>query len=142
MFARSISIRLKPNSVAEFTQLIEKETLPLLRKQKGFQDEMTFVAPGGTEAVGISLWDQKENADVYSRDAYPGVLKALGKVVEGTPEVRTYEVCNSTFHKIAAQAAATNRSFAERPAQSVHSGSANRNLHSKGNQVTKCLHQL
>ena len=106
MFARIVSIRLKPNNVAEFTQLIEKETLPLLRKQKGFQDEMTFVAPGGTEAVGISLWDQKENADVYSRDAYPGVLKALGKVVEGTPQVRTYEVCNSTFHKIAARAAA------------------------------------
>jgi len=106
MFARSISIRLKPNSVAEFTQLIEKETLPLLRKQKGFQDEVTFVAPGGTEAVGISLWDQKENADVYSRDAYPGVLKALGKVVELTPQVRTYEVCYSTFHKSAARAAA------------------------------------
>jgi len=52
------------------------------------------------------LWDQRENADVYSRDAYPRVLKALGKVVEGTPQVRTYEVCNSTFHKIAAQAAA------------------------------------
>jgi hypothetical protein len=56
MFARSISIRLKPNSVAEFTQLIEKETLPLLRKQKGFQDEMTFVAPGrgsrGNQFVG------------------------------------------------------------------------------------------
>ena len=106
MFARSVSIHLKLNSVAEFTQLIEKETLPLLRKQKGFQDEMTFVAPGGTEAVGISLWDRKENADVYSRDAYPGVLKALGKVVEGIPQVRTYEVCNSTFHKIAARAAA------------------------------------
>jgi len=106
MFARSISIHLKPNSVADFTRLIEKETLPMLRKQKGFRDEVTFVTSGGTEAVGISLWDQKENADAYSRDAYPGVLKALGKVVEGTPQVRTYEVCNSTFHKIAAQAAA------------------------------------
>jgi hypothetical protein len=106
MFARSISIHLKPNSVADFTQLIEKETLPMLRKQKGFKDEVTFVAPGGTEAIGISLWDQKENADAYSRDAYPGVLRALGKVVEGTPEVQTYEVCNSTFHNIAAQVAA------------------------------------
>ena len=106
MFARSISIHLKPNSVADFTQLIEKETLPMLRKQKGFRDEVTFVAPGGTEAIGISLWDQKENADAYSRDAYPGVLKALGEVVEGTPQVHTYEVCNSTFHKIAAQVAA------------------------------------
>jgi hypothetical protein len=106
MFARSISMRLKPNTVSEFTQLIEKETLPTLRKQKGFQDEITFVVPGGAEALGISLWDKKENAEAYSRDAYPGVLKALGKVVEGTPQVRTYEVCNSTFHKIAAQVAA------------------------------------
>ena len=107
MFARNVSpSNLKPNSVADFTQLIEKETLPMLRKQKGFKDEVTFVAPGGTEAIGISLWDQKENADAYSRDAYPGVLKALGKVVEGTPEVQTYEVCNSTFHNIAAQVAA------------------------------------
>jgi len=106
MFARSVSIHLKPNSVAEFTQLIEKEALPLLRKQKGFRDEMILVVPGGAEALGISLWDQKENAEAYVRDAYPGVLKALGKVVEGTPQVRIYEVCNSTFHKIAAQAAA------------------------------------
>ncbi len=106
MFARSISVRLRRNSVAEFTRLIEKEALPLLRRQKGFQDEMTFVVPGGAEAIGISLWDQKENADAYSRDAYPGVLKTLEKVVEGSPQVRTYEVCNSTFHKIAAQVAA------------------------------------
>jgi len=106
MFARSISIHLKPNSVADFTRLIETEALPMLRKQKGFRDEVTFVAPGGADAFGISLWDQKENADAYSRDAYAGVLKALGKVVEGTPQVHTYEVCNSTFHKIAAQVAA------------------------------------
>ena len=104
MFARSISTHLKPNSVAEFTRLIEKEALPLLRKQKGFRDELTFVVPGGAEAVGISLWNQKENADAYGRDAYPGLLKVLGKVVEGTPEVRTYEVCNSTIKQIIARA--------------------------------------
>jgi len=102
MFARSVSIRLKTNSVAEFTRLIENAALPVLRKQKGFQDELTFVVPGGGEAVAISLWDEKENADSYGRNAYPDVLKALGRVVEGTPQVRTFEVCNSTFHKIAA----------------------------------------
>jgi hypothetical protein len=106
MFARSVAMRLKPNSVTAFTQMIEKETLPQLRKQKGFQDEITFVVPGGAEAVGISLWDQKENADAYGRDSYPGVLKALANVVEGTPQVRTYEVANSTFHKISAHVAA------------------------------------
>jgi hypothetical protein len=78
----------------------------VLRKQKGFQDEITFVAPGGAEAVGISLWDQKENAEAYGRGAYPEVLKLLGRLVEGTPQVRTYEVSNSTFHNIAARVAA------------------------------------
>jgi len=106
MFARSVSIRLKPNSVAEFTRLIETEALPMLRKQKGFQDEITFVTPNGTDVVAISLWHQKENADAYSRDAYPGLLKTLGRVVEGTPQVHTYEVASSTFHKIAAHVTA------------------------------------
>jgi len=104
MFARSVSIRLKNNSVAEFTRLIENNALPLLRKQEGFQDELTFVVPGGAEAVAISLWDEKQNADSFGRNAYAEVLKALGSVVEGTPQVRTFEVCNSTFHKIAAPA--------------------------------------
>ncbi len=106
MFARNVSMRLKPNSVAEFTRALENEVLPLLRKQKGFQDEIAFVASGGTEAIGISLWDQKENAEAYDRGTYPQVLNALSKVVEGTPQVHTYEVSNSTFHKIAARLAA------------------------------------
>jgi len=106
MFARSVSIRLKPNSAGQFTKLIEEEALPLLRKQKGFRDEVTLVAPGGTDAVAISLWDQQQNADAYSRDAYPGLLKSLGRVIEGTPQVHTYEVANSSFHKIAAHVAA------------------------------------
>jgi hypothetical protein len=104
MYARTVNLHLKRNSVAELTQTIDKEVIPLLRKQKGFQDEITFVVPGGTEAVAISLWDEKENAEAYGRTAYPQVLRALAKVVEGTPQVQTSEVCNSTFHKIAAHA--------------------------------------
>ena len=106
MFARSLSIRLKTNSVAEFTRVIEKDALPLLRRQKGFQDELTFIVPGGQEAVGISLWDKQENAEAYSRGSYAEVLKALAKVLDGTPQVQTWDVCNSTVHKIAASVAA------------------------------------
>ncbi len=105
MFARHVSMLLKPNSAPEFTKTIEQEILPLLRKQKGFQDVITFVASDGREAIGISLWDQKENAEAYKSGTYPEVLKALAKVAEGTPQVRTFEVANSTFHKIAARAA-------------------------------------
>jgi len=98
-------MHLKPKSVAEFTRTIENEVLPVLRKQKGFQDELTFVDPNETEALGISLWDSKTNADAYDRATYPQVLKALSKVIDGKPQVRTYDVCNSTFHKIAAHVA-------------------------------------
>lgn len=103
MFARNVSMRLKPNSAAEFKRTLEKDIMPLLRNQSGFADELTFLGSDGTEVVAISLWDKKENADVYSRDAYPKVLKGLAKVVEGTPVVRTYEVSSSTFHKIPAR---------------------------------------
>ena len=50
--------------------------------------------------VGISVWDNKENADAYSREGYPEVQRLLSKVIEGTPEVRTYEVSVSTFPKL------------------------------------------
>jgi hypothetical protein len=103
MYARNVSLNLKPNSANEFTETFERDILPLLRKQNGFKDEITFLGSDGKDAVAISLWDRKENADVYSREIYPQVLKGLAKVVAGTPEVHAYEVANSTFHKIAAR---------------------------------------
>ena len=103
MYARNVSMHLKGNTAGEFTQTFEKDILPLLRKQNGFKDEITFLGSNGKDALAISLWDRKESADVYSRDTYPQVLKGLAKVVDGTPEVQAYEVANSTCHKIAAQ---------------------------------------
>ncbi len=102
MYTRNVSIKLKANSAPEFTRTLEKEILPLLRKQKGFKDEISFVAPERNEAVAISFWDKKESAEAYNREKYPEVLKALSRVVEGTPKVETFEVANSTSHQIAA----------------------------------------
>ena len=103
MFARNVTLHLKTNTAPEFTRTLETDVLPLLRKQNGFKDEITFVAPDGGEAIAISLWDRKESAEAYGRDTYPEVLKSLAKVIEGTPEVLNYEVANSTCHKIAAR---------------------------------------
>jgi heme-degrading monooxygenase HmoA len=105
MFTRHVTIKLKANSAAEFTRVIENEIIPLLRKQKGFRDEVTFVVPERSEAIALSFWDTKEDAEAYNRTGYQEVLKTLSKVVEGDPKIETYEVANSTFHKIAAQVA-------------------------------------
>ena len=61
MFARRVYMHLKPTSVEELTQRMEKEVIPLLRKQKGFQDEIMFIAPGGKDAVSYT------HLDVYKR---------------------------------------------------------------------------
>lgn len=104
MFTRNVTMKLKANTAPEFNRLIENEILPLLRKQRGFRDEITFVAPERLEAVAISFWETKENAENYNRTGYPEILKIVEKVVDGTPKVETFELSNSTFHKLAAKA--------------------------------------
>jgi hypothetical protein len=102
MFAREVTMNLKPDSQAKFTHKLEKVIIPILRLQKGFKDELSMLVSGGRKAVAISLWDNKENADTYNSVKYAEVLKDMTDVIEGTPHVETYEVSNSTWYKIAA----------------------------------------
>ena len=105
MYTRNVNMKLKANNAPEFTRTLENEVIPVLRKQKGFKDEVTLVAPERNEAVAISFWDRKDDAEVYNREKYPEILKILSKVVEGSPRVELFEVANSTSHRIAAKAA-------------------------------------
>lgn len=100
MFARRISRDLKPNMANDFTEHLKKEVVPILQEQKGFKDEMEFLAPDGTKVFTISLWDRKESAETYAREAFPKVEKILAPCVEGVCRVETFEVPYSTFHKI------------------------------------------
>jgi heme-degrading monooxygenase HmoA len=102
MYTRNIRINLKAGSVPEFTRLLENEIIPLLRQQKGFQDEISFVAPERNEAVAVSFWDNQENAEAYSHVAYLDVLRVLSKVAAGMPILDTFEVGTSTFRQMAA----------------------------------------
>jgi hypothetical protein len=105
MFVRNVSLRLKPNTLSEFTRIFEKEVIPMLRKQSGFRDEIAFAFPGELDVVAISLWDTKEYAEAYKTAGYPDVLKILDKVLDGNPKVQVSDVISSTIHKPAAVAA-------------------------------------
>ena len=100
MFARIVSVQLKPNAASQFTEILEKRILPSLRKQRGFKDEMLFLVPGAPEVVAISLWDSKEDVEAYDRAGYPEIKKLLANVIEKTPEVKTYQLGLSTLHKL------------------------------------------
>ena len=101
MFTRHVIMNLKPNTTTAFTDVIEGKVLPLLRKQKGFRDLITFCAPDRSEAIAISFWDTKEEAGTYNVTGYPEVLKTLNGIIEGTPRVGTAEVVTSTFKNLA-----------------------------------------
>jgi len=100
MFARNVSVHLKSNMLSEYGNVFESQVLPLLRKQKGFRDEITIASSNALEVTAISLWDNKSDAEAYNTSAYPEVVKSFSKVIDGTPRVQTCEVVNSTFHKI------------------------------------------
>ena len=63
-------MQLKPESLSEFTQLMEEEVIPLLRKQHGFTDEIAFVRPSGTVAIGITLLEREGERDSYPPGVY------------------------------------------------------------------------
>jgi len=106
MFARNVSLRLKPNTLSEFTRIFDKEVIPMLRKQSGFRDEIIFAVPGELDVVAISLWDTKDYAEAYNTAGYPEVLKILNTVLNGTPKVQVSNVISSTVHMAAGVKAA------------------------------------
>jgi len=101
MFGRQVTLKLKANSATELSRIAEDEILPILRKQKGFRDETTFIAPERFEAIANSFWDTKADAEAYDHTAYAEVLKTLSNVIDGTPTVKTFDFVSSTFQKAA-----------------------------------------
>jgi hypothetical protein len=104
MFARNVSFNLKSNMLPDYTRTFDKDILPLLRKQNGFKDEITFAGPGEIDVTAISLWENKTDAEAYNSNVYPQVLKTMARFIEGTPKVQTADVVTSTLHKIAVHA--------------------------------------
>ena len=105
MYTWNIRIKLRPGCLMEFKRLLEQKIIPLLRTQKGFQDEITLIASKRNEALAISFWDNQESAEAYNHVAYLDVLRALSKVIVSMPVIETFEVADSTLHEIGASAA-------------------------------------
>jgi quinol monooxygenase YgiN len=101
MFARNVTFRVKPNHVKDVTSKFETEILPILSKANGFRDQITMFREND-ETTAISLWNNKEQLDAYTKDTDPQVAKLLEPFITGVPEVRTYTVSGSTSHKYVA----------------------------------------
>jgi hypothetical protein len=102
MFARKLCIYLKNDGALAFRLKVEREIVPLLRKQRGFVEQITFLYLNGREVQAFDLWETAEDAEAYNRETYPQIIRMLASVIEGSPRIETFEVLNSTMHKAGA----------------------------------------
>ncbi len=106
-FARIVTVKLKPGVGPDYARTIDEVVIPIMRKCAGFRDEIAMVSTDGTQMVGISLWERREDAEAYSREAYRPEIEAIQGYMDGEPALVTYDVTNSTAHGIVALAART-----------------------------------
>jgi hypothetical protein len=92
MFARNVSLRLKPNTLSEFTKTLEKDVLPILRKQPGFCDEITLAFEGGNRCDRNLCGTAWNTPRPTTQLQYPEVLMRLDNVLDGPPNVRVSTV--------------------------------------------------
>ena len=107
MFTRIVECTVKPDKRDELLQRLRNEILPLLQKQPGFMDEIGLVSEHDPERmVAISFWKTREDAERYHRDNFPRVQDIVKPYLKGSMKVETYNVEESTIHRIAAGKAA------------------------------------
>ena len=103
MYARLVKAHLKPGKYELATRTLEEKVIPMLKKQKGFRDELSFLDEDHKESVSISLWETEEDVRKYEHDLYPKMLDTMKETFEGKPMVQHFEVANSTWYNIHAR---------------------------------------
>ena len=102
MFTRTVEIHTKPGKGKELSTVVNEKVLPLLRRQPGFVDEITLVSSSNPDQIlAISFWQSENEAEQYNSTQYSTVRQIVDPFLDGSPNVRTFNVDTSTFHKIA-----------------------------------------
>lgn len=100
MYARMVKGQFKPEKFDFVTRTLENEVIPLLKKQQGFRDELSFFAKDMKEGYAISFWDNKADLEKYEREVYPKVHEKMAQAFEAKPIAHDFEVSNSTWYQI------------------------------------------
>ena len=107
MFTRVVEMTSKPGKSQELANTINDKAVPILKKQRGFVDEIVLVSSGKPDQVlALSFWNEREDAEQYQREQYQRIHDTVRDLLETEPEIRTYDVYTSIAHKIAASKAA------------------------------------
>jgi heme-degrading monooxygenase HmoA len=107
MFTRVVELKSKSGKSKELTDTLNEKVVPILKKQRGFVDEIALVSETEPDRlIGISFWDSREDAELYRREQFPKIHDSVRHLLEAEPVVRTFNVHPYPGQKIAAQRAA------------------------------------
>lgn len=94
MFARAVSIKVRPDCESELSRIFEQKVVPRFRQERDFLGLLAFIRTDGTQALSFSFWDQEKRAEANC-PADLSALTALVGVIHGTPAVQAYWVSHS-----------------------------------------------
>ena len=107
MFTRVVELTSKSGKSKELANTINDKALPILKKQRGFVDEIVLVSDAERDHVlALSFWNRRKDAEQYHREQYQKIHETLRHLLEAEPVIRTFDVHASIGHKIAAKKAA------------------------------------
>src|SRR5438876_12353270 len=103
MFTRVVELTSKSGKTKELANTINEKVVPILKKQRGFVDETVLVSDTEpTRVLGLSFWNNKEDADCYHQEPYPKIYEMLKQLLETEPNIRTFYVHTSTTRRTVA----------------------------------------
>lgn len=106
MFMMFIEGGLKPGKREEFVKVWNSQILPLLKKQDGFVDEMLLMEEGSQAPCGLSFWKSREQCEHYEREGFPQAKNFVQHLLQGTPNIRKFEVESAETFKVTGRKAA------------------------------------
>jgi heme-degrading monooxygenase HmoA len=79
MFTRVVELTSKSGKSKELSDTINERVVPILKKQRGFVDETVLVSDTEpTRVLGLSFWNNKEDAERYHQEQYPKIHDTAG----------------------------------------------------------------
>ncbi|MGC2182479.1 MAG: antibiotic biosynthesis monooxygenase family protein [Terriglobales bacterium] len=107
MFTRLVECQPKAGKREELVDKVRSEVLAILQKQPGFVDLIALRDNTDEQRlVYLTFWNTREDADNYHGNYYDRIVSMLKPLLSASPLVETFQVDDSTIHRIAASRAA------------------------------------
>jgi heme-degrading monooxygenase HmoA len=86
MFASNTFMNVKPMRHLPFHAKLADEVVPLLSRQEGFKNAITFSDASGNGVTATTVWDTEAHANQFDNAGYSEMLEILDPYLDGAPK--------------------------------------------------------